>query len=282
MAEQDYNNQIAKVDELNAKLEEMSVKEARIDAKIATNNLRYQTSVDKVTNLKGKIDELTFKNAERSAQQLDNNTKKAEASTKRMAKEAKVHTSNIKSSNKALESMGKGLSNTITKIGKMALAVLSIRSAYMLVRQASSTLTQYNDQYATDLEYIRFVIAQGLAPILEKVVSLAQTLLAYVNYIVQAIFGVNLFANATADAFKRAKDNLGGAAKSSKEIKNNLASFDEINVLAQDSGASGGGALTPSLDIGGLSDVEIPEWLQKIGEIKENFANFGETLKNSV
>ena len=282
MASQDYERQVAKVDEINAKLEEMTMKQAKVDAKIAANNLKYQTSIDKVATLKGKIDEVTFKEAERSSKEMEKNTRQAEASTKRMSRAAKTHTANIKSSNKALEGMGKGLSNAISKIGKMALAVLSIRSAYMLVRQASSTLSQYNEQYATDLEYIRYVIAQGLAPILEKVVSLAQTLLAYVNYIVQAIFGVNLFANATAEAFKRAKDNLGGAAKSSKEIKNNLASFDEINVLAQDSGAGGGGALTPSLDIGGLSDVEIPEWLQKINEIKKDFVSLGETIKNNV
>lgn len=271
MAEQDYNNQIAKVDELNAKLEEMNTKQAKIDGKILQNNLRYQTSVDKVTSLKGKIDEVNFKNAEASAKSLEASTKRVEANTKRVARASRTHTSNLKDSNKALDGMGKGLSNAITKIGKMALAVLSIRSAYMLVRQASSTLSQYNEQYATDLEYIRYVIAQGLAPVLQKVVELAQTLLAYVNYLVQALFGVNLFANASADSFKKAKDNLGGAAKSSKELKNNLASFDEINVLSQDSGAGGGGAGLPSLDIGGLQDVEIPDWLKNIKELGKDF-----------
>ena len=98
----------------------------------------------------------------------------------------------------------------------MALAVFSVRSAYTALSRASSTLSQYNEQYATDLEYMRFALAQGIAPVLEKIVSLAQTLLYYINYLSQAWFGVNLFSNASAKSFQEMSKNASNTTKSTK------------------------------------------------------------------
>ena len=243
----DYDEQVRKLDELNAKLEEASTKQSKLGEKVAKSNLEYQGSVNKVTKLNAKIGELNAKK-----EQLQ-----------------------FKEAEKSINNVQKGITGAIGKIGKMAAAVLGVRSAFMLLRQASSTLAQYNKQYATDLEYMRFVLAQGLAPVLEKIVALAQTLMAYINYLSQRLFGVNLFAQGSAAAFKQAKDNMNGMAKSSKEIKNNLAGFDELNVLdSSDVDAAGGGALAPSLDIGGLQDVEIPSWLEKLADLLEPVVNF--------
>ena len=68
-----------------------------------------------------------------------------------------------------------------------------------------------------------------------------------------AIFGVNLFANASADAFARTKDNLKGSNKQAKELQKTLSGFDEMNII-QDSGATatgggGGGIAMPSTDL---------------------------------
>lgn len=249
MATQEYDKQIAKIDEINSKLEDANTKQAKISEKISKNNLQYQSSVDRVSALKNKIDQIGLKKQEQDAKAMKVQLKEAE---------------------KNVSNMQKGIQGAIGKIGKMTLAIFGIRSALNAIRQASSTLAQYNKQYATDLEYMKFAIAQGIAPVLEKVVQLAQTLLAYVNYLTQRLFGVNIFANATADAFKKAKDSMGKMSKSSKELKNNLAAFDELNVLdknQQDTTA-------PSVDIGGLTDVEIPEWLEKLGDMLQPLRDF--------
>ncbi len=256
MATQEYDVQAQKIDGINKKLEEATTKQGKISEKIAKSNLQYQTSVDRVSALKGKIEQI-------AAQKRELDLKEQQAQ--------------LKSVEKNVGNIQKGIAGTIAKIGKMALAVFGVRTAFNMLRQASSTLSQYNEQYAADLEYIRFVIAQGLAPILEKVVMLTQTLMAYINYLAQRLFGVNLFAKGSADAFKKAKDNMSGMAKSSKEIKNNLAGFDELNVLDNNAGANAGvgaGALAPSIDIGGLEDVEIPPWLEKIADILEPVVDF--------
>lgn len=228
--------------ELAAEIDKASTKQSNLSNKVEQTKMQYDNSQRAVIRLKGKIEEANVK-----AQQIQ-----------------------FKNLTKSINEVKSGITGAIARLGKMALAVLSIRSAYMLVRQASSTLAQYDKQYAANLEYIRYVIAQGIAPVLKKVVELAQTLMAYINYLAQRLFGVNLFANGSAAAFKSAKDSMSGMAKSSKEIKNNLAAFDEINVLDQETGSgAGAGAVGPSMDLGNLDDIEIPEWLKKLADILE-------------
>lgn len=107
---------------------------------------------------------------------------------------------NIKNS---VDKINNGISGVIKKVIKWSLAVFSVRSAYNLIRQASSTLAQYNEQYASNLEYLRFVLAQTIAPVLQFLVNLAYKLLTYINYIANAWFGINLFSNASAKNFQK-------------------------------------------------------------------------------
>lgn len=103
--------------------------------------------------------------------------------------------------NQEVKDINKSLTNVVKKVGKWALAVFSVRGAYALVRQASSTLARYNEQYAKDLEYLRFILAQTLAPVLQFLVNLAYKLLSYIGYIAKAWFGVNIFSKASAKNF---------------------------------------------------------------------------------
>lgn len=163
------------------------------------------------------------------------------------------------------EGMGQSLGKAVKQAGKLALAIFGIRSAYMLLRRASSELASYNEQYATDLEYIRYALTQAIAPVLIYIVSLASQLLAYINAIVNSLFGINLFGDASAESFMKMKESAGGVASSVKEIKKQLAGFDELNVLTEDTsgGGGGGGVVAPSFD---LSDLEnqTTEWLNGI------------------
>lgn len=176
-------------------------------------------------------------------------------------------------------------SNIIKKIGKWALAVFSIRSAYSFIRSSISTVSQYNDQVATDIEYIRYALAMTLQPVIIGIINLVKTLLQYINYIAKAWFGVNLFANAGAKAFQKAKDNASGvknniddAAKSAKKLNKELAGFDEMNVLGGNVDESGdtkadkgdvGGTPLPSFDLSAPEDIQPPTWLKWIVDNKD-------------
>ena len=244
----DYEEQVKLVDELAGKLDKAEAKQTTLTQKVAQSRLQYENSTKAIDTLRGKIQKINLKRQEKEFKEIEKSTART--------------TNNIQ--------------NGIKKIGKMALAVFSVRSAYIALSRASSTLAQYNDQYAADLEYMRFAIAQGLAPVLEKIVGLAQTLIAYVNYLAQSWFGINLFANASAKAFQDMSKNASNSAKSTKEMKNNLAGFDELNVLSQNNATGEGaeGGVAPSVDFSKVEEVEIPEWLVKIKELLQPVIDF--------
>lgn len=173
------------------------------------------------------------------------------------------------------EGVSKTVGKAIGRVAKLALGVISVATAFSIVSQASSTLGQYDEQYATNLEYIRYLIAQAIAPALRLVVNLAATLLSYLNYIVQAWFKIPLFAKDAEKNFMKAKNSTGGISKNTGKIKKDLQTtpFDEMNVLfdtssSGTSGGAGGGAVAPSIDPS-LFKGEVPDWLQWIVDHKD-------------
>lgn len=170
-----------------------------------------------------------------------------------------------------LNGIGNSIENVIKKITRWGLAIFGIRSMYMLVRQSMSTLTQYNEQLAADVEYIRFALATALQPVIERIIQLAYTLLQYVNYLAQAWFGVNLFANATTEAFQKQNKAMSGTVKQAKELQKTLAGFDEMNILQENgdvtSGGGGGGVGLPTDDLSKkLNEIKTPKWLEWLGK----------------
>ena len=168
-----------------------------------------------------------------------------------------------------LKSISTSTGNIVKKIARWGLAIFSVRSAYNFIRQSVNTLSQYNEKLATDIEYIRYSLASSLQPIIENIIQLMYKMLAYINYISQAWFGINIFANASVKSFEKARKSLGGSNKQAKELQKTLAGFDEMNILQDGStttGGGGGGITLPSYDLGKMEDVPIPSWIKWIAE----------------
>lgn len=159
---------------------------------------------------------------------------------------------------KTIDDVNDKMTGTIKKVAKWALAVFAVESAYGFVRNAISTLSGYNDQLATDVEYIQFAIASTLEPVIERIVGWVYKLLQYVNYLAQAWFNVNLFANASEKNFKKAN-------QSAKQLNKSLSGFDEINQLS-DNSSDTGNYTSPSFDLSNMEEFEPPAWLEKIAE----------------
>ncbi len=164
--------------------------------------------------------------------------------------------------------VGSSIQSSIGKVARLALGIFGVRSAINALSRASSNLASYDKQYAANLEYIRYVLTQMIAPVLYWIVNLAAKLLGYINAIMQGWFGINLFSRGSAKNFAKMKAGAGGVAKAVKEIKKQLAGFDEINMLTDQSssGAGGGGAggiATPSFDLSKIQG-DPPKWLKWI------------------
>ncbi|MDO5003615.1 MAG: hypothetical protein Q4E39_05265 [bacterium] len=165
-----------------------------------------------------------------------------------------------------------GLQDTVKKVSKWALALFGIRSAYNAIRGAMNTLTQYDDQMQSNLQYIQYALASTLKPLIETILNLVVKLLQYVNYIAQGWFGINLFGSAK--EFKSMADSSKKTAKNVKETKKSLASgIDEITNLDPDKNDSGNnetdsGIKMPSFDLNTI-DGQVPSWLQWIVDNKD-------------
>lgn len=229
------------------KIREAEVEENKLNAQI-------DKQASKIENVYSKLEQVKEK-------QTENNLKIEEF-------KQKIEQVNVKHIHNGIENVGKSISGQIQKIGKMALAVAGIRTAYMGVRRVISTVSTYNSQISTDLEYMGYAISNIFVPAAQGLIKLLHTLLSYVNAITSAWFGINLFSNSSAKSFEKMKKSSSSTAKSAKEIQKSLQGFDEMNVLSDNSKDSSDGITTPSFDLSGMQG-EAPAWLQWILDNKD-------------
>ena len=238
---------IANNEKIGETLDKMYAKEIKLNNTVERTSSAYRQTKDNVSAYKAKVESINLQKQQAQVSQLK----------------------------KGFQKVNTSIANSIQHMGRLALGIFSVASAYRLMSAASSTLGQYDEQYATNLEYIRYLIAQAIAPALKYVVNLASTLLSYLNYILNAWFGITLFSKNSAKNFMKAKSSTGGISKNTGKIKKDLQTtpFDEMNVLSDTSdsgtgGGAGGGAVAPSIDPSMLQG-EVPDWLKWIADNKD-------------
>lgn len=236
----------------------MNTNMEQIKQKYSSINKEVEKQASGVKKVHSKLEQV-------KAKQVENNAKISQF-------KQKIEQINIKRIQGDLNSVGKSIQSQISKIGKMALAVFGIRTAFNAVRMAVSTLSQYYPDISANINYIRYALASMLLPVIKKLISLAYTLLSYINAITSAWFGLNLFSNASVKSFQKMQSSAGSTAKSAKEIKKSLQGFDEMNVLqdnsSSSSGGGGGGFDLPSNDLSKIQG-EVPAWLKWIIDNKD-------------
>lgn len=225
---------IANNEKIGETLDKMYAKEVKLNNAVDRTSLAYSQIQSNVSAYKAKIESINIQKQQAQVDQLKNGFNK----------------------------MNTSVSSSIKHIGRLALGIFSVASAYRLMSSASSTLGQYDEQYATNLEYIRYLIAQAIAPALKYVVNLASTLLSYLNYIANAWFGITLFSKNSSKNFMKARE-------STSKIKKDLQTtpFDEMNVLSDTSSSGTSGAVAPSIDPS-LFEGKVPDWLKWIANNK--------------
>ena len=170
------------------------------------------------------------------------------------------------------------------KIVRWGLAIFGIRGAFSAIRNAMSSIASEDNQIATDIEYMRWILAQTIKPVVEWLIKGLYLILSLINMITKALFHYDILAGKGANNFKKARTNSAGIAKNLKEANKQLAGFDEMNVLQDTSSAGGGGGAG-----GGLGDWEMPDFKgleQQINNLLSNLKNkwfeFGESMRKSL
>lgn len=174
----------------------------------------------------------------------------------------KITQINLKEQQKQVNSINTTIGGAVKKVARWSLALVGIRSAYAGIRSLVNQVSQYNEQVSTDLQYMGFALAKTFEPFVQWIINALYKILGLVNQLFVVLFGINLFKKSGVSSFQKA---MAKSAKSAKEIKNSLASFDEMNILEdtsqKDSGTgAGGGVGTPSFDLSQMQG-EPPQWM---------------------
>ena len=254
-----YEELIRKVEEYKNKISELqTIKDGNLvitnPSELAELQISLNEANTEIAKQESGMNKVYTKLKQIKQKQVENNQKISEY----QEKIDQIETNKIKS---GIDSVGKSLQTQIGKISKMAMAVAGVRTAWAGVRKIMSLVQQYNPQISADLEYMGYAIAQIFLPIAQKLVSILYTILNYVNAIMTAWFGINLFSNSGVKNFQK-------ISKNAKEINKSLAGFDEMNIL-QDNNSSSPNSATPSMDLSEGMQGAVPTWLQWIVDNKE-------------
>ena len=183
--------------------------------------------------------------------------------------------------NTKITQIGKGLKQGLGHILRYAGALFSLQTIYSaLSSSANAWLSSQNQaakQLNTNIEYMQYAMGSALAPIIQFVTNLVYKLMKAIQSVAYALTGVNIFANASANAYSSMADSAKEANKQTKQLAGVHSEINNISSNDSNSGGGGSGNVAPSIDLSEV-DTSMVSWIDKI---KERLSTLFEPIKNS-
>lgn len=267
---QNLSKQATKLEEqiqsINSKLNETKEQYNQIGGQIQQISKKQSTWKSAVEKVKG-----TFSS-------LENVTSKIKESFNQLPKiTSKISTK--------ITQMGKGLKQGLGHILRYAGALFSLQTIYSaLSSSANAWLSSQNQaakQLNANIEYMQYAMGSALAPIIQFVTNLVYKLMKAIQSVAYALTGVNIFANASADAYS----NMASSAKEvNKQTKQLAGVHSEINnISSNDSSSTGGsGSITPSFDLSQINPTNTILDAIKNGNWEEVGKTIGQKLNEAM
>lgn len=248
-----------KINDINAKLEQIEAKRGSLTLQ-QENAPKYSESyfeaVEQLNQLQ--IEESKYLNEHKETLGVIQNQEKAlsdinskiEDNVKQQSllKNEIIGVNNKLREQSALDTISNKITGIVKKVTGWGLALFGIRGAYSMISRAMSTLSQQDKNMASQLKYIQWALANAIAPIVKFIINGVYLIMSYINKIWRLLFGHDLFKGTNAFA-----KSMKSASNSAKEIRKELAGFDEMNIL--------GGNTTASADTGiGAPSFENPKF----------------------
>ena len=212
---------------------------------------QYAKQLLKLELINGKIKENT-QEQENLNKEIEEMSQQLDQAYSEMEDGSEANLENIQGMEGGFEGVGTAIGGLIKKVIRWGLALLGIRTVLSILTQSFSTLMQYNDDLKQKVEGIKLMLAVAFEPIITWIINLVEKLMGYIARIYYLLTGVDLYSKTMAYNMKK-------GAGSAKEMKKQLAGFDEMNVLSDNQGSSGGGG-GAKIPQGG----ELPGWLEGI------------------
>ena len=255
-ADSEYQKLSKKQEELKLKVNDYKTKLNSANEKYSQINTSLKVAKKEQSNINSKLEDTKSKTQEISSKikSIPKNTKKV-----------------------AVESLGisKNLEGAVKKLAKYGVTLLGFQGIYSILKSSMDEWLNGSSQSAkqlqTDISNLKLNIGNTLAPAIQSVLQIFYKILAVVGAIVKTFSGINIFAKSTAKS-------TASTASSSKQISNNLAGFDSLDVLQQDNNSSsGGGAELNPTDLGSL----MSQYEELAEKIKNIFAFVFEPFKKA-
>ena len=227
--------------------------------------LNTGADVSMMTRKPKKQDNVSGKGTKQAGKDADDAGKKADTASSRFKKLASAVKSVTGGTIKRIGGVVAGVGATAGKVGlqvakgfgkvatagikKLGLALVGVRSAFTAVRSAMQEYMNYDTNLRDSLSQTWASLGSLLAPILEYVIKLFGTAVAYVRAFVKALTGVDLVARANSKA-------VGAMGDSAKKALGSLAKFDDLNTVDFSESSGSGSDLkpltTPDIDTTGI------------------------------
>ena len=122
--------------------------------------------------------------------------------------------------------IGDSIKSGVKQVAKYALALFSLRGIYSVLSNcAQSWLSSQNaqaKQLSANIEYMKYAMGSALAPVIQFATNCVYQLLKAVQSVIYALFRVNIFANASASAFKNAQKQAKNTSKSLSSVHSEI------------------------------------------------------------
>jgi len=237
------------------------------------------------------------------AQAMDDTIKETQGHIEEMGNSAKTATNPLKDFLNGLKETTKGAKKTDGVLKTLASSFARI-AMYRMLRTAVKELTdafkfgianvrEYSkaigSSFARDMEAannatfkMKNSIGAALAPVLQSLIPILQTVTSWVITVVNAfnqlfslLRGQSTWTRATdaaASSMDKVKNSAGGA---SKEIKNLLADWDELNIIQSESGGGGGGG-------GGYKPIDYESMFEEVDVFDQRIRNIVKWIKDHM
>ena len=126
-----------------------------------------------------------------------------------------------------------GIKSGLSHVLKYAMALFSLRGIYSVLSNcANSWLSSQNagaKQLSANIEYMKYAMGSALAPVIQFVTNCVYQLLKAIQSVVYALFRINIFANASASAFKNAQKQAKNTSKQLSNIHSEINNVEDHN-----------------------------------------------------
>lgn len=172
-------------------------------------------------------------------------------SWKEKISETKAELDKIKGQNNLSKGLSKGFDKALKSAKKLVIGIIGVRAAYSLIRKASSSYLADNEETTSKISSLWTGLGTIMGPVIEMIVNLLKKAVTAVLQFMSVLTGTNYIAKANeAILNKQAK-----ATKNlTKATQKYTASFDEMNVLNDNSDNGADNSVTSLFDINDLSE----------------------------